>query len=273
MSLDLPVEDLARIEPFTCNGPAGLIALRLFDARPEREAGPVVVFFHGGGFALGSVDTHAALAASLARGLDLPVVSVEYRLAPEHPFPAAVEDAEAATRWIAANGFALGLKPDGLVLAGDSAGGNLAIVTALALRQRPAALRAVLQLAIYPMTDESERRPSRDVFAEGFGLDATNMALFHQHYGADSRDPRHSPLLADLDGLPPAVVVTAALDPLRDEGRAYAAKLVTSGVDTLHIEAPGLIHGFASYRRAIPSAETEFERALHLTCAMLRAAT
>ncbi|TXC72748.1 alpha/beta hydrolase [Sphingomonas ginsenosidivorax] len=271
MTGDLPVGDLGEIRDVTMPGPGGDIALRLFDPRSDRTAGPVVIFYHGGGYAVGSIGSHAGLAAEIARQLDLPVVSVEYRLAPENPWPAAPDDGEAAARWIAQNGAAFGRDFTGLVLCGDSAGGNLAIVTALALRDAPAALPVLLQLAIYPAVDHSREYPSRRAFAEGYGLDSKDTTLFDQHYAADKRHPRNSPLLVDQTGMPPTLVVTASLDPLRDEGRAYAAATTLAGVPTVFHEAVGTIHGFACYRRAIPSAQADLAACLGLARAMLNA--
>ncbi|GAC1408845.1 MAG: hypothetical protein NVSMB69_10530 [Novosphingobium sp.] len=263
--MDLPVGDLATVRDLAMPGPNGVeIALRLFDPRTERGPGPVVVFYHGGGFIVGGIATHAGMAASIARGLDLPVVSVEYRLAPEHKWPAAPDDAEAAARWVAENGATLGREATGLIVCGDSAGGNLAIVTALALRDKPAAVPVTFQFAIYPGTSRAKGTASRLAFADGYGLESANMALYESHYAADPEHWRYAPLHADLTGLPPALVVTAALDPLRDEGRAYAAKLIEAGIPTAYHEAKGTIHGFASYRAQIPSAGAEFDRVLAL---------
>ena len=166
-SLDVPVGELAVIRDLTMPGQGGDIPLRLFDAKADRAHGPVVVYYHGGGFAAGSIDSHAAVCADITRAMDLPVVSVEYRLAPENPWPAAPDDAEAAARWVAENGAALGIEPTALVLAGDSAGGNLAAVTAIALRDAPARLPVLFQFLIYPVTDSHMRHPSRDAFADG----------------------------------------------------------------------------------------------------------
>ena len=241
--------------------------MRLYDPRAEREPGPVVVFFHGGAFVVGGIESHAGLTAEMARRLDLPVISVEYRLAPEHPWPAAVDDGEAAARWIAENGEAFGRAFDGLIISGDSAGGNLTLVTALALRDNPAALPVVMQLPIYPATYRKGKYPSEELFSRGYGLDITDDD--EDFYAADPDSPRASPLLAELAGLPPTVLVTASLDPLRDEGRAFAAKLVEAGVSTTYYEARGNIHGFATYRKAIPSAREDTLAFLALARTML----
>lgn len=270
--MELPVGDLETTLDLEMPGPAGPIKLRLFDAREKREPGPVVVFYHGGGFVVGSIDTHAPLAAEIARGLDLPVVSVEYRLAPEHPWPAAPDDAEAAARWIAANAAAFGREFTGLVVGGDSAGGNLSAVTCLALRDNPAALPLLSQIAIYPKTDSTQGFPSEQSFGEGFGLDQTDMQYFGKAYGSDAWDWRGSPVLLDQDGMPSTLVVTAGLDPLRDDGRAYAAKLIAGGVPTIYREFAGTIHGFFTFRKGIPSAQQDLTDALRLAKAMIEEA-
>lgn len=263
-SRDLPVGNLAVDRKFEMPGPGGAMALRVFDVRADRGPGPVVVFYHGGGFVLGSVETHAALAAEISRQLDLPVVSVEYRLAPEHPWPAAPDDGEAAARWIAGNGKALGLGVTGLVLSGDSAGGNLTLIVAAALRDKPAAVPVIMQLPIYPAADFVNEYPSLRQFGTGYGLDDSVTVYFRQHYAADPKSLRTSPLLGDLAGLPPTVLVTAGLDPLRDQGRAYAAKLIAAGVPTTYYEGKGLVHGFATFRKDIPSAQVDTLKFLKL---------
>ena len=266
---DLPVGEMATVRDLTMPGPGGDLALRLFDPRETREAGPVVVFYHGGGFVLGGIDTHAGLAASIARGLDLPVVSVEYRLAPEHRWPAAPDDAEAAARWVAQNGAAFDRAFTDLILCGDSAGGTLANVTALALRDTPAALPLLMQWPIYPAADLTRDYASTALFGNGFGLDDSNMVYFTNAYAADADHWRGAPLKADQAGLPPTLLVTAGLDPLRDQGRAYAAKLVEAGVDVTYREIAGTIHGFCSYRLGIPSAGDDVAAMIALARAMI----
>ncbi len=268
---DLPVGELATIKDVIMPGPGGEIRLRLYDPRATREAGPVVVFFHGGAYIVGSIETHAGLTAEMARHLDLPVISVDYRLAPEDPWPAAPDDGEAVARWIAQNGAAFGREFTGLVISGDSAGGNLTLVTVQALRDKPAALPVLMQLPIYPATDMSRTYASKTLFSQGYGLDISDDD--EDFYAADPHSPRASPLLADLAGLPPTVLVTASLDPLRDQGRAYAAKLVGAGVPTTYYEARGNIHGFATYRKAIPSAQRDTATFLDLAQAMLSQVT
>jgi acetyl esterase len=266
---EVEVPALAVDRKLTMPGPGGAIDLRLFDARQERSPGPVLVFYHGGGFVVGSIATHAALAAEMARQLDIPVVSVEYRLAPEHKWPAAPDDAEAAARWIAANGAAMGREVTGLVLSGDSAGGTLTLVTALALRDKPASVPVELLVALYPMADASKPYPSMAAFSNGYGLDSADSQFYGEAYAPDVNSPRHSALLADLKGLPPTVLATAALDPLRDGGRAFVSALAKAGVSVSYYEAEGNIHGFATFRRAIPSAQRDLDHILSLAKAML----
>ncbi|VXD03138.1 alpha/beta hydrolase [Sphingomonas sp. 8AM] len=254
---DPPRGELAVVRDLTIPGPAGALSARLFDARAERAAGPAIVFFHGGGWVIGSVDSHASLAAEMARQLDLPVISVDYRLAPEAPFPAAVEDAEAAARWVAESPAALERAVTGLVLTGDSAGGNLTIVTSMALRDRPAAVPVLVQAPLYPATDATRPYSSLDAFADGYLLTREAMGWFGDHYRPDAHDARFSPLIGDATALPPAVIVAAGLDPLRDQARAYAAALALAGVPVAYQEARGNIHGFATLRRAIPSSQQD----------------
>jgi acetyl esterase len=268
-ALDLPPGELGEVRDVAMPGPAGEIKLRLYDPRASRDPGPVVVFFHGGGFILGSIDTHAGLTAEMARRLDLPVVSVEYRLAPEHKWPAAPDDAEAAVRWIAQNGAAFGREFTHLVLSGDSAGGNLALVVANDLADCAAALPLLAQIAIYPRADGSRDYDSLTAFASGYGMEPENMAYFGQAYGALHDHVRYSPILADLSRLPSTMVVTAGLDPLRDEGRAYAAAAVAAGVPVIYREYKGMIHGFCSYRKMIPSAAKNAADFLDLAKAMI----
>ena len=250
---DAPIGELAVIRDLACPGPGGEIPLRLYDSREERGPGPLFLFFHGGGFVLGDLDTHAPFCAEMARQLDMPVLAVDYRLAPEHPWPAGAEDCIAAARWAAAGPETLGRAVTGLVLAGDSAGGNFAIVTSLALRDEPAAVPVLAQWPIYPAADPAKGYPSFEDFAEGYLLTRDGMRWFDDCYAADGRDWRYSPLVKSQEGMPPTLVVTASLDPIRDQGRAYAAECIRAGVPTVFREAKGNIHGFINLRKAIPS--------------------
>jgi len=266
---DLPLGELAVVRDLTIPGPAGDIPARLFDARETREAGPAVVFFHGGGFVIGNIDSHATFCAEMARVLDVPVVSVDYRLAPEHPWPAAPDDCTAAARWVAGSPAALGRTVTGLILSGDSAGGTLTIVAAMDLRDDPAAVPVIVQAPIYPAADASRDYPSYTQFAEGFLLTRASMDWFNTSYAADADHRRGSPMAGDLTGLPPAVIVTASLDPIRDQGRAYAGALIAAGIPVTFREAVGTIHGFINLPKAIPSSVADIAGYLAAVKAMV----
>lgn len=257
---DAPVGELAVIRDLEAPGPAGPIRLRLYDARVERGPGPLMVFYHGGGFVLGDLDTHEPFCAEIARQMDLPVVAVDYRLAPEHPFPAGVEDAIAATRWLADSPDALGREATGLIPFGDSAGGNFTLVVSLSLRDEPAAVPVLAQWPIYPASHPTQRYPSAAEFADDYLLSSGSMKWFDECYRPDHGDWRYDPMIKDAAGLPPTVLLTAGLDPIRDQGRAYAAALVQAGVDTVFIEARGTVHGFICLRKALPSGNADIAR-------------
>ena len=250
---DSEVGELAVIRDLACPGPRGDIRLRLYDSRQSRDSGPLLLFFHGGGFVFGDLDTHEPFCAEVARQLDLPLLAVDYRLAPEHPFPAGAEDCIAAARWAAGGPAELGRKVTGLVTAGDSAGGNLAIVVGLALRDEHARVPVIAQWLIYPAADPARGYPSFEDFGEGYFLSREGMRWFDECYRADEADWRYSPLLRSQAGMPPTLVQTAGLDPICDQGRAYAAACAEAGVPVVFREAAGNIHGYINLRRAIPS--------------------
>lgn len=257
-ALDAPAREIAIIKDVV-----GPVPLRLYDAREERGAGPMLVFIHGGGWVIGGLETHDPLCIDLAIELDIPVVAVHYRLAPEFPFPAAFEDSLAATRWVASGpAELLGRKPTSVFLAGDSAGGNLAAVVSAGLRDERAAVPVAGQWLIYPAADPKVRYPSYDEFCQGFLLVKESMDWFEDSYAGPDGDWRYSPLLKGAEGLPPTFVVTAELDPIRDQGRAYAARCTEAGVETIYWEAPGTVHGFINLRKAVPSANGDFARCI-----------
>jgi acetyl esterase len=253
MERSIPIVDFrgvpARVSDRAIPGPAGSLRVRIFQPRSQRAPRPILVHFHGGGFVVGSLDSYDGICRMLAREADAVVVSVDYRLAPEHKFPAAVEDAVAATRWVIANAAALGGDPHVVAVGGDSAGGNLAAV--VAQQTRGDAVRPMFQLLVYPAVDMTCSMPSHRLFREGYVLTERTIQWYLGNYlnrEDEKRDPRASPLFArDLRGLPPAFVLTAGFDPLRDEGRAYAEKLEAAGVPVRLSCVMGSIHGFYSF--------------------------
>jgi acetyl esterase len=219
---------------------------------------PVVVFLHGGGWVIGSVDTHDALCQQLAVQVPALVVSVDYRLAPEHPFPAGLEDGLAATAWVSKHARELGADPDRLAVAGDSAGGNMSAVISRRARDSGGP-PIIFQLLLYPPTDLANSYPSHKENGEGYLLTSEMMDWFADHYlgDRDRRDPDISPLYAqNLSELPPALVVTAEFDPLRDEGEVYAERLRGAGVDVRLVRYDGMIHGFLQMNGVVHGAAT-----------------
>src|SRR5947209_4848952 len=256
-ALDAPAREIAVMRDV-----AGPVPLRLYDAQEERGPSPMLVFIHGGGWVIGGLETHDPLCIDLAIELDVAVVSVDYRLAPEHPFPAAFDDSLAAARWIASGPQELGRAATSLFLAGDSAGGNLAAAVSAALREEPAAVPVAGQWLIYPAADPCVRYPSYGAFSEGFALTKASMDWFEESYAGPKGDWRYSPLLAGVEGLLPTFVLTAGLDPIRDQGRAYAARCAEAGIETIYWEAPGTIHGFINLRKVLPSANDDLARCI-----------
>jgi acetyl esterase len=266
--------EVAGTAELQAEGPAGAIPLRLVRPLGSDRAKrlPVLVYFHGGGWVIGDLDTHDTLCRELANASGCAVVSVDYRLAPEHRFPAAVEDAIAATHWVQRNADAIGLDGSRLAVGGDSAGGNLAAVVAIAsrdARREPIAF----QLLIYPATDMRRSAASHTTNGQGYLLTRDTIGYFHDHYVIDAQhdlDWRASPLLCeDLSNLPPALLLTAGYDPLRDEGLAYAQRLSEAGNRATQLCFERQIHGFITMGRVIDEANsavalcaTELRRAL-----------
>jgi len=249
-------EEPVPTEDRTVPGPAGGIPVRIY--RPRADAPlPVVVYFHGGGFVIGDIATHDTTCQRLAAGVPAVVVSVDYRLAPEHRFPAAVVDCDAATAWVAAHASELGGDPARLAVAGDSAGGNLSAVVARRARDAGGPPIA-FQLLVYPVTDMRCTLPSHTENGTGYLLDTDAITWFMDNYFADADrlQPDASPLLVeDLSGLPPAFVLTAEFDPLRDEGEAYAERLRAAGVSVTTSRYDGMIHGFYGLDSVFDSAK------------------
>ena len=253
--------EVAQVQSLQATGAHGAIALRLYrpltSGRAAASKLPVLIYFHGGGWVIGDLDTHDTLCRELANGAGIAVVSVDYRMGPEHRFPAAVDDSIAATRWVHAHAGELGLDAQRIAVGGDSAGGNLAAVVSLALRDS-GGVPLAYQLLIYPSTDMRRVAPSHQRNGQGYLLTADTIAYFQGHYLADPAhelDARASPLLhPDLRNLPPALVLTAGYDPLRDEGIDYAQRLSLAGNRATHIGFERQIHGFILMGRVIDEA-------------------
>jgi acetyl esterase len=266
---------LARVLDVEIPGPAGVIRARVYVPFAKARALPALVYFHGGGWVLGCIETHDRLCRVIADDASCVVISVDYRLAPESKFPAAVIDARAAFTWVVEQAASLGIDPARIAIGGDSAGGNLATVTTLAGMAGQCPLPAY-QLLIYPVTDLACDTSSYEKFADGYFLTRSLMLWFRDHYLPEAGayvEPQASPLRAELRrALPPALVVTAGFDPLLDEGLAYARKLRSVGTEVTYRCHEGLIHGFANMTGAIPAARsalTEATTALRLAFARI----
>lgn len=255
-----PPRPMARVENLSIPGPGGEIGARLYvGLGAPRPPQPLLVYFHGGGWVIGDLETHDGVCRFLAEHSGCRVLSIDYRLAPEHPFPQPLEDAVAAFAWAHENADALGADPERMAVAGDSAGGNIS--TALCLHNRDSgAAQPAMQLLLYPVTDVVGGQQSRDTFAEGFLLTREDMEWFEGHYipdGCDEDDPRASVMRAeDVSNLPPAYIATAGFDPLRDEAEVYAERLREAGVQVVLQRHSGMIHGFANLTAICPNART-----------------
>jgi acetyl esterase len=257
---------LHEVQDLTCPGPAGDLALRLYRNTEGDAPSPVLVYFHGGGWVIGDLETHDVLCRDLARYSGYTVIAVDYRLAPEHVFPAAVDDANAAVNWVFANAEALHGDPDYIAVGGDSAGGNLAAVVCLS--RRDAALPAPrFQLLIYPATDMHGDTASHQRFSQGYLLTRDSIDYFLGHYlpqATDAADWRASPLLHPSHAnLPPALVLTAGFDPLCDEGRAYADALSAAGTPCQYVCFARQVHGFVPMGKALTEADTAVALCAH----------
>jgi acetyl esterase len=263
-------EEVAGVEDLRIPHPARPIPIRIFTPAAEGPF-PCLVYFHGGGWVLCDLDTHEPVCRAIARQAGAVVVAVDYRLSPESKFPAAVEDCHAAIRWVVANAARLRIDPSRIAVGGDSAGGNLAAVMCLESRDEGGPALA-LQILVYPVTNlASFETPSYREFAEGYYLTRAEMEWFRGHYLARTEDAQHpyaSPLLApDLRGLPPALVITAECDPLRDEGEAYAKRLADAGVEVTCVRYSGMIHPFFS----LGAVFSQGRRAIQQVAAAVRA--
>jgi acetyl esterase/lipase len=251
-------EPIGHVTELLAPGPGGPVPLRQYiPVRALEDLAPALIYFHGGGLVAGSPDTHDALCRTLANAAHCQVVSIGYRLAPEHPFPAALDDGCAAALWVLAQARSLRIDPQRLGIAGDSAGANLAAVVCQWLTQT-AVTRPVLQLLLCPMLDHYADTESRRSFGSGYLVNLRELALEAEEYlgtGADPADPRVSPLrTADLSALPETIIHTAEFDPMRDEGLAYAQRLTSAGVPVRYTCHPGMIHMFYALPAVIPYA-------------------
>jgi acetyl esterase len=272
------VEPVADVADRRIPGPAGEIPVRVYRSSTDPAPTPGVVYFHGGGFVICDLDSHDGAARRITNSVGATVVSVDYRLAPEHRWPAAADDAYAATRWAAEHAEELGIDPGRLVVAGDSAGGNLTAVVAQMARDRGGP-RLAFQLMVYPVIDLGATRsdyPSQRENAEGYFLTVSHMEWFRDQYLADDADgeqPYASPIKASsLAGLPPACVITAEMDPLRDEGEAYGRALEAAGVPVTVYRAPGMFHGFFNMDAALEGSKDAQRVAFDAVNGALRAA-
>ena len=269
----LAVEPVDQIRDLKIPGPAGEIPIRVYTPTVHPPA-PALIYFHGGGWVLGDLESHDHVCRALANSASCVVISVDYRLAPEHKFPAAVHDSYAATQWIADHAGELGVDASRIAVGGDSAGGNLAAVVSQIARDRGSPSLAY-QLLIYPATDMRMNMPSIDENADGPLLTKASMHWFINHYvnsPGDRTDPLASPMLAsNVRDLPPAFILTAECDPLRDEGEAYGQRLREAGVRVEVQRYPGMPHGFFSFvaaldvgRRAFADASSRLQSAFGL---------
>jgi acetyl esterase len=263
-------EEVARCEDRAIAGPAGDIGVRIYTPAGKGPF-PVLVFFHGGGWVVGDLDTHDPLCRALTNAAPCVTVAVDYRLAPEDKFPAAADDCHAAARWVARHGAELGIDAARLAVGGDSAGGNLAAAVSLMARDAKD-LQIACQLLMYPALDASLQTRSMADFAQGYLLTRADMVWFWDLYlrgGADRDNPYACPSAAkDLRGLPPAMAITAEFDPLRDEGEAYAKRMQEAGVRVVTKRYDGMTHGFMSMAAIVEQGG----KAIHDAAAHLRAA-
>ena len=263
VALGGPGEEMAEVSERTIPGPHGDIPIRIYRPEPG-ESAPCLVYYHGGGWVIGTPDSTDAICRAVAKRAGCVVVSVDYRLSPEHKFPIPLDDCFAATRWVADNAAELGVDPNRIAVGGDSAGGNLAAAVSIRARDEGGpALR--MQLLVYPVTNHDFSTPSYAENGEGNLLTTDMMRWFWDHYvngPEDSANPLCSPLRAeDLSNLPPAFVITAEYDPLRDEGEAYAAALTKAGVSVTHTRYDGMIHAFWQMVAVFPQATVAADQA------------
>jgi acetyl esterase len=258
---DVPIGKVANL---VCPGPGGDIPLRIYTpVAPAAEALPALLFFHGGGFVIGNIDTHDGLCRIIANEAGVRVIAVDYRLAPEHKYPAAIDDAYAALTYVEANAAQLGVDANRLAVGGDSAGGAMtAVLTQMA--KEKGGPKIAFQLLFFPVTQIGEETTSLKNYAEGFVLERAGLEWFYKNYvpaGADRKDPAISPLYGSVEGLPPAYLTVAEFDPLHDEGLEYGRKLKAAGVPCEIVDYPGLVHDFIYFQSVLPQAAVALKAA------------
>jgi acetyl esterase len=271
-AIDLPIGELAIIKDIEVPGTDGnMIRTRLFDARASRDKAPVMLYFHGGGFVFGDLDTHAPVCAEIARQMDLPVLAVDYRLAPEHKWPAAQDDCKSVSDWLSSGAQTLGFAPSGVLYCGDSAGGWLSIVVALHSLEMKSPLPILAIGLIYPLIDMNcARYASFEECGSGYTLTADGMNWFLECFAPDLSDPNSNLSSVVRAELPPTVVIAASLDPLRDQGPVFASALAKAGGTSIYLEAKGQVHGFIGSRGAIPSSRNDLDAFLTMLKAAIK---
>lgn len=270
-TLDPQNVPIGKVEDRKIAGPAGEIAVRVYTPVGQGAAAlPAVVFFHGGGFVIGDLNTHDALCRQIANEAKVRVIAVDYRLAPEHKFPSAADDCFAALKWVADQASTIGVDANRIAVCGDSAGGNLAAVVCQ-LAKKAGGPRIVYQVLMYPTTIAHAQTGSMKMFEKGYFLERQAMDWFFDAYvpkGHDLKDPKLAPFWGDVHGLPPAYVITAGFDPLKDEGKQYADKMAAAGVAVTYKDYPAMVHGFFNMSGIVPQAR----EAIHEVAAKLRTA-
>lgn len=262
---------IGKVEDRKVPGPGGDIPVRIYTPVGGGAAAlPAVVFFHGGGFVIGDLNTHDALCRQISNEAKARVIAVDYRLAPEHKFPAAADDCFAALKWVADQASTIGVDANRIAVCGDSAGGNLSAVVCQ-LAKKAGGPRIVYQVLMYPTTIAHAQTPSMAAFGKGYFLEREAMDWFFDSYvpkGHDLKDPKLAPFWGDVTGLPPAYVITAGFDPLKDEGKQYADKMAAAGVAVTYKDYPAMVHGFFNMSGIVPQAKD----AIHEVAAKLKAA-
>jgi len=272
--VDLPAVEVGAVRDLEVAGADGALKARLYVPENAEPNSPALIFYHGGGWVMGGLASHDKLCRRICSVGNLPVLAVDYRLAPEHAFPAAVDDAQAAFHWACAHAEELGWDKTRLIVGGDSAGGNIAASISLSLRG-DARGEPAFQFLIYPGLQAFGRAPSHEKFGQGYALDAADMKFFITSYGGkdaySSQDSRLWPLLAaSFDGAPPAYIITGGQDPVQDDGIQYANALEAAGVSVAHKHYPGMTHGFCSMTALSPDALQALEDAARYVGAALR---